>query len=206
MKTTAYLFASEVDRQIEALSDIDYLMHRDRGKILQEELLPLSRLAIHLKQPGLEVDVEAFENDREADGYIRVTGFREQEFNVQVTCAFTYKESMRRELLTTKGTAPGVGEIYRDKKNKQIVSTMAGMDTDEHISRVSRSVVELYKAKIVKKYSKDTVLIIAFDSIQLYGRHNWSQLFAALEKEGGLSGSEFMAIYLFNNATNELHR
>jgi hypothetical protein len=206
MKDTAYPFASEVDRQIESLSKADYLMRRDRGKVLVEELLPISRLALHLKQPGLEVEVEAFENDGEADGHIRVTGFREQEFNVQVTCAFTYEESMRRELLVTKGSTPGAGDIYRDRKTKQIVATMAATDTDEHISRVSRSVVELYKKKAAKTYSKDTALIIAFDAIKLYGRYNWNQLFASLEKEGGFSGSGFIAIYLFNTATNELQR
>ena len=128
MKGTAYLFASEVDRQIEALLEAEYLMRRDRGKVLQEELLPISRLALHLKQPGQEVEVEAFENDGEADGYIRVTGFREQEFNVQVTCAFTYEESMRRELLVTEWAAPGAGDIYRDRKTKQIVATGAATD------------------------------------------------------------------------------
>ncbi len=206
MKTTAYLFASEVDRQIEALSKVDYLRRRNRGKVLQEELLPISRLALHLKQPGLEVEVETFENDGEADGHIRVTGFREQEFNVQVTCAFTHEESMRRELLIAKGTAPGVGKIDRDKKTKQIVTTMAGTDDDELISSISQSVVELYRKKVSKTYSKDTVLIIAFDSFKLYGQSYWNRLFASLEKEGGLSGSKFMAIYLFNSATNELYK
>ncbi len=206
MKATAYLFASEVDRQIEALSDADYLMRRVRGKVLQEELLPISRLGLHLKQPGLEVEVEAFENDGEADGHIRVTGFKELEFNVQVTCAYSYEESMRNKLLVTKGSAPGAGDIYRDKKTKQIVSSMAATDADEHISRISRSVVELYRKKVAKTYTKDTVLIIAFDEIKLYGRNNWGQLFAALDTEGGLSGDGFKAIYLYNNATNELQR
>jgi hypothetical protein len=206
MKDTAYLFASEVDRQIEALSDVDYLARRDRGKVLQEELLPISRLALYLKQPGLEVEVEAFENDGEADGHIRVTGFREQEFNVQVTCNFNYEESMRKELLVAKGSAPGAGDIYRDKQTKHIVATMAATDSDERITRVSQSLLELYNKKTAKNYHKNTVLIIAFDAIKLYGRYNWSQLFATLEKEGGFSGSKFMAIYLFNNATNELQR
>ena len=206
MKDTAYLFASEVDRQIEALSDADYLLRRDRGKLLQEELLPISRLALHLKQPGLEVEVEAFENDGEADGCIRVVGFREQEFNVQVTCTFSYEESMRRELLVTKGYSPGTGEIYKDKKTKQIVATMAATDTDEEISRISQLVIERYKKKLAKTYGKDTVLIIAFDSIKLYGRSKWNQLCTALDKMGLLSESGFIAIYLFNNATNEIQR
>jgi hypothetical protein len=206
MKHNAYIFASEVDRQIEELSGADYLMRRARGKVLEEELRPISRLALHLKQPGLEVEVEAFENDGEADGHIRVTGFREDEFNVQVTCAFTYEESLRRELMVSTGFAPGAGEIYRDKKSGQIAPTMAATDTDEHISRISQSVVELFQKKAAKSYSKNTMLIIAFEAIELYGPINWHQLFASLKKAGSLSGSSFKAVYLFNSATNELQR
>jgi len=73
MKDTAYLFASKVDQQIEALSCLEYFMRRARGKVLLEENLPISRLGLHLKQPGLEVEVEAYENnnkDKEPDGHI----------------------------------------------------------------------------------------------------------------------------------------
>ncbi|MBN8579810.1 MAG: hypothetical protein J0L96_03995 [Anaerolineae bacterium] len=206
MKNSAYLFAMEVDRQIEELSSADDLRHLNRGKLLQEEILPISRLALHLKQPGLEIEVEAFENNGEADGHIRITGFREDEFNVQVTCDFTHEEALRKELLVSKGYTPGAGDIHRDKKSGQIVATSAATDFDEHIFRVSQSVIKLFQKKVTKPYNENTVLIIAFDNVKLYGHHYWRQLFDLLEKAGGLSGSRFKAIYLFNNATNEFQR
>src|SRR5437879_9419619 len=49
MKGTAYSFAKEVDRQIEELTLNDYLRRRGRGKLLREELYPISRLALHLR-------------------------------------------------------------------------------------------------------------------------------------------------------------
>lgn len=206
MKFDAFMFAREVDRQIEELSSDAYFRRIGRSKKLQEELLPISRLALQLKQPGLEVEVEAFENDGEADGHIRVTGFREQDFNVQVTCDVTYEESMRNELMASKGFAPGAGDIYRDKKSKEIITAMAATDIDEHIGRVSRSVMELFNKKMVKPYSKNTALIISFDAIKLQGSFNWCRLFTFLEQAGGLSGSDFIAVFLFNRASNELQR
>lgn len=206
MKASAYCFANQIDRKIEALPSIEYFQRPRRCKVLLEELLPISRLALHLKQPGLEVEVEAFENDGEPDGHIQITGFREQEFNVQVTCDFTYEESLRNELIASKGFSPGAGDIHRDKKSKDIITTASIIDTDEHIGRVSESVMKLYQEKAKKSYRKNTALVIAFDAIKLYGSFNWCQLFASLEQAGGLSGSNFIAVYLFNSATNELHR
>jgi len=77
---------------------------------------------------------------------------------------------------------------------------------DEHITRVSQSVIELFQKKAVKPYNENTVLIIAFDDVKLYSHHNWCQLFDLLRKAGSLSESRFKAIYLFNNATNEFQR
>lgn len=125
---------------------------------------------------------------------------------MQVTCAFTHEESLRRELLVSKGYAPGAGNIQRDKKSGQIVATFAATDIDEHIIRVLQLVIELFQKKVAKAYNENTVPIIAFDSIGLYGYRNWHQLFALLEKADGLSRSRFKAIYLFNKATNELQR
>lgn len=204
MKNSAYLFAQEVDRLIEELSSDDYLRHENRGKKLLEEILPISRLALHLKQPGLEIEVEAFENDGEADGHIYITGFREDDFNTQVICDFRYAESLRRELFVSKGYAPGTGEIRRDKKSKEIVTNVATFDTDEYITRISQSLIKLFKKKHVKSYNENTVLIISFDDAVIYGHYNWCRLFDVIKRECNLSASKFKAIYLFNKATNEI--
>lgn len=71
MKDTAYSFAQKVDDQLEATSSSDYHLRTGRIKLLREELYPISRLALQLKQPGLKVEVEAFENNDAADGHIR---------------------------------------------------------------------------------------------------------------------------------------
>lgn len=54
MKGTAYSFAQQVDREIEALSLSAYIQRKDRAKLLREELYPISRLPLHLKQPRLD--------------------------------------------------------------------------------------------------------------------------------------------------------
>ena len=45
-----------------------------------------------------------------------------------------------------------------------------------------------------------------YDEVKLYGRGNWHQLFSAVDEKGGMSGSQFAEVYIFNGATNELRR
>jgi hypothetical protein len=206
MKGTAYSFAREVDRQIEELTRKDYLRRRGRGKLLREELYPISRLALHLKQPGLEIEVEAYEDDGPVDGHILESGFREREFDIEVTSDYSYDESLRDELLVEKGVAWGAGEIYRDKNSRKVVATCGVVDGDAHVDDVSKAVVRLFRNKASKSYPPNTILIISFDEIRLFGHYSWNQMLSRVGDEGGLSDSDFQAIYLFNIATNELHK
>ena len=206
MKAFAYEFSSEVDRQIEALSNTDYHRKFERSKKLREELHPLSRLALHFKQPGLEVEVEGFEDNGRPDGHIRITGFREKEFEVQITYAHSYEAALRAELFVQEGCCPGAGEIKRDKRSRKIEAVAGLVAPNEHIDRIASTVLERFRNKVGKPYAQGTVLLIAFDEWKLCGRTNWNQLFSAIDKEGGISGSQFAEVYLFNGATNELHR
>jgi hypothetical protein len=207
MKAQAYEFALMVDRQIETLSNDDYHRRVARSKILQEELYPLSRLGLHFKQPGLEVEVEGFENSARADGKIVVTGFRERTFEVQITYAgYGRDESLRAELLASQGFAPGAGPIRKDRRSGPIVATMQAIDLGEHIDRIAFAVMERFHDKASKPYAHGTVLLIAFDEAKLYGRWNWEQFFLKLEGKIVTSGTPFAEVYLFNGKTNELRR
>lgn len=207
MKDSAYAFAAEVDRLIDDLKDEEFHCRIGRSKQLREELFPLSRLALLLKMPGLEVEVEAFENSGRADGYIRIAGFRQREFEVQIAYAgYESEDALRAELLVSQGFAPGAGGIRRDKKGGNIVATMAAVDHDEHIGRMSAAVMDQFRKKALKPYAQGTVLLVAFEEIKLYGRSAWSSLFIKIAEAGGMAGSQFDEIYLFNGATNEIQR
>ncbi len=208
MKCQAFEFAGEVDRQIEQLSSEDLHLRRGRAKRLQEELLPISRLALHFKLPGLNVVVEAFEDDGPVDGHILVSGFRAEEFNVEVTCSHDYKESMRSELLHSQGVVPGAGPISRDKLTRRVVAKMAAThaDHDVRIRSVAHVVAELFRKKAAKVYPSNTVLLIAFDDVSVYRNHAWGILLAEVEAVGGLRGSSFRWVFLFNCANNELQQ
>lgn len=203
MKGTAYSFAKEVDRQIEELARSDYLRRKGRGKLLREELLPISRLALHLKQPGLEIEVEAFEDNSVADGHIRVFGFREEHFDVQVTSGYDYYESLRDELLVAEGTSWGAGEIWRDKTSRKVIANPSAVDNDEYFKRVAEAVLYLFKKKAAMPYPPNTVLIISFSEVKLYGHFAWNEMLSLVNKNGSLSDSTFRSIYLFNEATND---
>lgn len=76
MKAPAYEFAEMTDARIEALSDAEYRSHAGPAKRLLEEVLPISRLGLYLKEPGLNVEVEAYENDGPDDGRILISGYK----------------------------------------------------------------------------------------------------------------------------------
>jgi hypothetical protein len=207
MKAQAYEFALQVDRQIEALSSNDYHLRVGRSKVLQEELYPLSRFALHFKQPGVEVEVEGCENSGRADGHIVVTGFRERTFEVQLTYAdYGRNEKLRAELLVTQGCAPGAGPIQRERRNGPIVAAGEAVDSGEHIDRIASAAIARFRDKARKPYAHGTVLLIAFDDVKLYGRWNWEQLLIKLEGEITMPNTPFAEVYLFNGATNELRR
>jgi hypothetical protein len=206
MKGTAYSFAQQVDREIEALSLSAYIQRKDRAKLLREELYPISRLALHLKQPGLEIEVEGFEDNGPVDGHIRESGFREQEFDIEVTSDYSYDESLRGELLVAEGVTWGAGEIYRDKTSRRVVALPGAVDHEAYIDNIAKAVVRLFRNKASKSYPPNTALIISFDEIKLFGFQSWNQMLSRVTTEGGLSDSAFRSIYLFNIATNELER
>lgn len=204
MKEDAYTFAREVDRQIEGMDINTYLNRVGRSSRLQEELYPLSRLALHLKQPGLEVEVEAFENSGPVDGHVSIKGFREDEFDVEVTSVYSYEEALRAELLVAEGSVPGAGPIKRDQRTGAIIATGEAVRLEEHTARVAEEVLERFRAKADKSYGPNTVLLIAFSEVKLQGRLEWDCLFEAMESLGGIPSNSFKKVYLFNSATNEL--
>lgn len=207
MKNDAYTFAAEVDRLIINLTNEEFHCRIGRSKTLREEVYPLSRLALFLKRPGLNVEVEAYENSLRADGHIQVTGFYEQEIEVQITFAgYGYDDALRSQLLVSDGFAPCAGEIRREKKGTKIIATVAAVDHDEHINRISAAVLEVFRKKVLKPYAAGTWLLIVFEERQLSGRSAWNALFNSISEAGGLTASQFSSIYLFNGATNEIHK
>ena len=204
MRDTAYAFAQSVVSQIEALSREDFFLRVGRSKILQEELLPLSRLGLHFAFPGLTVEVEAFENDGPVDGHISLRGYKTQDFDVEITYLRTYEDAMRSELLCANNVAPGAGPIYRSKETGAVVAEYGSLEHGGHIGTLASSLFNLHAKKLAKSYPVGTILVVAFDEVALYGNSDWRKLFDELASKGGLSVGKFRAVYLFNCATNEL--
>ncbi len=209
MKAQAYEFATMIDNEIAALSDKDFHHRTGRSKVLQEELYPLSRLGLHFKQPGLKVEVEKsdeFESAVSPDGKIKVSGWRNLDFEVQITYAgYERDDKLRAKLLASEGFAPGAGPIQQRGRNGLIIATMEAVDVGEHIDRIASAVKERFDDKASKPYAQGTILLIAFDEVKLYGR-NWEQLLLKLEKKIFTFETPFTKVYLFNGETNELRR
>jgi hypothetical protein len=205
MRALAFDFAREVDRQIEGLTREDFYHRTGPAKRLLEELYPLSRLALTLKYPGAELEVEAFEDYGSLDGVLRWTGNRSFELRIEVTYVHSYEEALRRELLLTTGSTPGAGQIYRDRASRKIIATGAIESNEEEADRLGATIVELFRKKCVKKYPRGTMLLIAFDDPTFFGFDCWHQLLSSIKRHGGLVGA-FGEVHLFNCGSNELQR
>ena len=204
MRDNAYSFAQSVASQIEALSRDEFFLRVGRSKRLQEELFPLSRLALHFAFPGLSVEVEAFENNGPVDGHISLRGYKTQDFDVEITYLRSHEDAMRGELLCTNNVTPGAGPIRRDKVTGEVIAEYGLIEHCELIETIASSLIDLHAKKVVKTYPLGTVLLIAFDEVSLYGSSDWRKLYDHLASKGGLAIGKFRAIYLFNCATNEL--
>jgi hypothetical protein len=205
MKKPAYEFAAEVDSLMESFSDKEYLHRTGRAKKVIEELYPLSRLALRVKQPGVAVLVEAFEDSGRADGHIWITGLREANFEVQITYAgYEGEDALRSQLLVQQYFTSGASPVTRDRKSEAIIVSMSADDFDEPIRRLATSIRTRFIVKNAKPYAPGTVLLIAFDNITLRGRGWWNTLYAAIDKAGGVDKGIFDQVYLFNGGSNEL--
>jgi hypothetical protein len=205
MRITAYEFASSIEMRIEALSTEQYHNRKRPAKRLIEELHPLSRFALALKQPGLVVLVEAEENSGRADGHIWISGYLVKDFEVQVTFAgYEEKEALRSALLVQQGFAPGAGPI--EKIAGKIVATMEAEDYYGPVKKLAASICERVQAKTLKPYVPETVLIVAFEDMRMRGCGWWKLLYAAVGDAGGIERGRFAQVYLFNGCSNELQQ
>jgi len=171
-------FAAKVDQDIESLSDGDYRLRKGRAKPLLEELLPISRLALSLKAPGLTVNVVGHESDGSVDGHIKVSGYRDEEFNVEVTCTHGYEDHLRAELLNREGSCPDTGPIKRI--NGEIIAEMQAVDGDAYIRDTADAVRKAFEAKNDKIYPEATVLIVVFADLKLVGHGRWELLLESI--------------------------
>ena len=201
---TAYEFAKTVDLEIGKLTQEEYLCHSGQGKLLLEEWYPIARLGLHLKRAGLEVGVEAFDDKRVADGHIIESGFRNREFDIQVTYVYDYEEELRRELMVKQGYSPGAGLISREKKSREILATVTAVDFDHNLIVTAAAIAQRFAEKALKTYPSDTALIIAFDDITLSGVGFWGKLLALIANDVCLKESRFESVFIVNCATNEL--
>jgi len=208
MRASSYDYAREIEGRIEALSNEDYLRRPRDAKRLIEELYPLSRFALAMKQPGLRVDVEGFENSGRPDGHIWITGYVEKDFEVQITYAgYEGNDALRSRLLVQDGFAPGAGPISKDKKIGEIIATMEAEDIDSQIKKLGVSIYNRIRMKTTNDtYIPGTVLLVAFDEVTLRGRGCWSILYSAIDASGGVDKGRFAQVFLFNCCSNELQQ
>jgi len=204
MRMRAIDFAEWVEKEIQSLSAEDFHLRTRKSKRLREELYPISRLALLLKQPGLEVLVEAHGPDGRVDARIYETGFRNRSFSVEATYAYDHEQSLRDELMVIDGVAPGSGPIARI--NRRIEASPSAVDEDYHVLRIARMVAKCFREKTSKSYPSNTILIIAFEEITMRGWFAWVRFLGVLFELINAAESSFLSVYLINVCSNEIQQ
>lgn len=203
----AYDFLSKIEREIESLDRTEYqLRNTENSKWLIEEALPIAKLAISLKQPGLEVEVEAFRGNEEMDGLIKEFGFRSSEIPVQVTYCYSYQQSLRDEEVEVKGYSFGSGPITRNKVTKEIESVPVAVDARQYIVDIADQVMKRIEGKCNKRYATKMVLIVSFFNLKFLGVYDWMDLLKELNIDFKSFCESFTRLYLYNEASNEIFR
>ena len=69
-----------------------------------------------------------------------------------------------------------------------------------------REGIRLYEKKVAKKYKTKMVLIITFFEFKLRGLSSWSNLYENIKHKLCETESAFVAVYLYNEASNEIYQ
>ncbi len=207
MKYSAYHFSEYVEQELEKLPASVYRDKSTReAKKLIEEYLPLSKLALLFQRPGIEITVETTEDGCEADGIIYESGYKTDELHIQIAHGYDHEEALRIELLNSQGFSPGSGPIRRDKKTKKIIAEYSIVDFDDYFHRLKHEVIRLLELKYNKNYEKKMVLLISFSEVKFLGLPSWVKLYNMVSDTFKESHKRFQSVYLFNEASNEIHR
>jgi hypothetical protein len=128
-------------------------------KKLIEEVIPVSRLALHLSTPGSEVFVTCYEGNQAYDATIEIEGFNCRAFKVEVTTTETDETNLRRQALSRQGRVAFNGPIERDKRNIIWQGEMVEVEANEQ--RLTDLMFERLKAKVDSgRYGTDTAILV----------------------------------------------
>lgn len=129
-------------------------------KKMMEEAVAISRYALFMSHWGLSVTVRCNSGSENYDGEINIDGFLKRKNRIEVVSNFTYDESLRMELLNSKGGCFVGGKIYRDQDSREIIEECVALNGDHHVSATLTQVKELISAKVAKDYDRSTILLV----------------------------------------------
>jgi len=135
-------------------------------KRLIEELIPLARYVQARYREGRCIKVRWFSGSQPYDAILLVSGtfldmgYHPRKIAVEITMSVHRNDYLTRELLHQQGHSFGVTAIARDKKTRAIVSTPYVVTNDERVTELAAQIINRLKAKAVKNYLPDTVLIV----------------------------------------------
>lgn len=205
---------SWINKKLEAFEksgvfDALYIERKGAGldnpaKKIVEEAIPLSRLALNLSQPGIEVFVTLHHGNQPFDATFSVEGFMKgsaRTFPVEVTSAMFAENHVRREVLAKRGYVSLIGPISRTKDG-EIYEGEDLVNLNELEQKYIRLMFAALMKKLDKNYPEDVSILVflqEFGTLSMYSRNRHIRQTRKHLNEHDIKRQVYYG-YQFNNA------
>jgi hypothetical protein len=150
-------------------------------KELIEELLPLKDFIKEVEKEKGPISITYHGKDSVLDATLEIENDKKQLFGVQVTIATEDKEYLRRQALV-EGAPVFIGEIHRDKKTGEIISTPRVRCGDEHIEENAQIIELAINRKKQFRYGTDCILLVNVEEYGLILDDEWEEVKLLINK------------------------
>jgi hypothetical protein len=204
--------AAEVGRAFDESQELKKMSHPPRlWKKYIEEVLPLTHLAQHFFPGRQDVQCRPILSDSgNHDAIITLPdGAKTTSLFVEFTCAKDgHEDSLRMEVLKDKGRVNLLGRVTHSgtKKTRHHIQVQDEVVFRPRIlEKHRRLIIDCLRAKSVKKYSPNHILVVVFDDhAGIRSERDMADLKSYLESEMDLAELNFRGVYLLGSSGKTL--
>ncbi len=137
-----------------------------------EEVIPVSRLALHLAIPGKDVFVRCFSDNRPYDAELELGSDGETRFRVEVTTTEESPDStMRRQALSRNGIVSLTGTLRRE--GRSVSDEPRAVDVAEETDRQIQLALSRLQRKAERaRYGNDTAILVYLTDCWVWPLHD----------------------------------
>jgi hypothetical protein len=158
------------------------------------EAVPVSRLALLLATPGIEVHVTCFAHSLNYDAQIEISGWRQPSFRVEVTTTEPDDVVLRRQALSRVGHVMLAGPIRRE--GRKIIAEAEMVDVTEEEQRRTALMLARLRDKVESgRYDANTAFLVYSTDLFRIGVHARADLVGDAERYLAQAGVPTAGVY-----------